>query len=89
MEKFNRAVRRHHIERLKAKRKGYWGYPHHYGIWAPEQMDARQLGKVAQYPQPCSCRGCGNQRKWEGPKFAELLQVDDLRRETRYFDMGT
>lgn len=26
MEKFNRAVRRHHTERLKKARKTYWGY---------------------------------------------------------------
>lgn len=28
MEKFNRAVRRHHINRLKKTRKNYW----HYGV---------------------------------------------------------
>lgn len=86
MEKFNRAVRRHHVERLRRKRQSYWGYPHHYGVWEPEDMDVRQLGRVVQYPQICSCRGCGNQRKWEGPKFPELLQAEDLKQHRAFGD---
>lgn len=67
-----RAVRRHHIARLKKKRKNYWGYPTVWqaGIFepdrfsrAPQPMDARQLGKVVQYPQACSCQGCCNVRR--------------------------
>jgi hypothetical protein len=67
-----RAIRRHHIARLKKKRKNYWGYPTvwQWGVWepnrfsrAPQPMDARQLGKVVQYPAVCSCEGCCNVRR--------------------------
>jgi hypothetical protein len=62
---FNRSERRHHIERLKEARKGYWGYgnPRARGS---DNMDARQLGQVTQHPQMCSCAACGNPRrhKW-------------------------
>jgi hypothetical protein len=71
MEKFNRAVRRHHVARLKHTRKHYWGYPtfwpagfapeNRFGH-TPQEMSPSQLGKVVQYPQACSCMGCGNQR---------------------------
>jgi hypothetical protein len=70
MEKFNRAVRRHHVARLKHKRQYYWGYGTrgHSGCaldeppGPPERMDEKVLGKVVQTPQMCSCLGCGNQR---------------------------
>ena len=55
----NRAIRRHHIARLKNNRKSYWGYDRR----RDGQMDAKQLGKVVQYPTPCSCTMCGNPRK--------------------------
>jgi hypothetical protein len=66
-----RAIRRHHIARLKKKRKNYWGYPTFWypGVIedrfgrAPQPMDARQLGKVVQYPASCSCAGCCNARR--------------------------
>lgn len=67
MEKFNRAVRRHHVKRLKAKRKTYWGWPRqevthmqHVGL---EAMPARTLGIALNTPQTCSCAGCGNVRR--------------------------
>ena len=72
MEKFNRAVRRHHVARLKSTRRFYWGYGRdgyrHSGNAqdeaprAPEGMSEKVLGKVVQTPQMCSCLGCGNQR---------------------------
>lgn len=64
-----RAIRRHHIARLKKARKNYWGYPNRWAYKfnelprAPEPMDARQLGKVVQNPQMCSCAGCCNVRR--------------------------
>lgn len=65
-----RALRRHHVGRLKRNRKGYWGY----GVRrqdrgfdtlpsAPAPMSDAQLGKVVQNPQMCSCMGCGNARR--------------------------
>ena len=64
MEKFNRAVRRHHIARLKAKRKSYWGFALGYGTESPVRMSPRQLGCVVQNPACCSCAMCGNPRRF-------------------------
>lgn len=72
MEKFNRAVRRHHAARLKKARKFYWGYGKSQGREAGQTMPARQLGRVVQYPQACSCPMCGNQRAIEGLTRKEL-----------------
>ncbi len=72
MEKFNRAVRRHHIARLKKTRQFYWGYGKSHGQEAGRAMSVQQLGRVVQYPQACSCPMCGNQRAIEGPTRQEL-----------------
>lgn len=86
MEKFNRAVRRHHVKRLKAARKHYWGYPQlgNYGLHEPptkrEEMNPKQLGKVVQYPQACSCAGCCNSRRAPNMNGGE-----STREELRYF----
>jgi hypothetical protein len=72
-----RAVRRHHIARLKKARKNYWGYPNRYGTPrdeapnAPEGMNAAQLGKVVQYPQVCSCASCCNVRRCPWMNYSE------------------
>jgi hypothetical protein len=76
MEKFNRAVRRHHIARLKKARRLYWGFHRvdkYTGVMTPAQ-----LGMVVQYPQTCSCLGCGNQRQYVGPKRCELADIATL-----------
>ncbi len=49
-----RALRRHHVARLKKKRQKYWGR---------KLNDPASLGKVAATPCPCSCWMCGNPRK--------------------------
>jgi len=70
-----REIRRHHDQRLKAKRRKYWG-----GRWGKE-LDGRLLGKCHNCPQPCSNECCGNQRKWYGPTRQELkhvVEVDEL-----------
>jgi hypothetical protein len=72
MEKFNRAERRHQLERIKAKRKGYQ--------W--RENDARQIGILASTPQRCSCLlGCGNERAFYGRTLKELVQMIDLKTE--------
>lgn len=81
MEKFNRAVRRHHIARLKDKRKFYWGYNRNWGRSGIEAMSAQQLGRVVQNPQVCSCTGCGNQRRYEGRPLKEQCDIIALREE--------
>lgn len=70
MRTSGRADRRHHVQRLKHKRKHYWGYPNKYAVSAldrppvaPKEMDAYNLGRVVTDPHPCSCPGCGNPRR--------------------------
>lgn len=64
-----RAIRRHHRERLKRKRAGYWGI----GTKSP-----RQAGIVLRTPTPCSCWMCGNRRAHEGPTAKERIGgIDD------------
>lgn len=48
-----RAQRRHHYQRLKKKRKNYWG----------KIEDEKRLGQAVDTPCDCSCMMCGNQRK--------------------------
>lgn len=88
MERFNRAERRAQVARLKAKRKSYWGYPNRWTNCVdeppgpPAEMDARQLGKVVQYPQACSCRmGCGNAREYYGRSLKEIVQIVTMKEE--------
>lgn len=55
MERFNRAVRRHHAKRLKSVRSKYWSW---------EKKDPRRLGMLLNTPALCSCVMCGNPRKY-------------------------
>jgi hypothetical protein len=50
-----RAIRRHHIARLKKKRAHYWG--------GHASSSPATLGAVVQTPHGCSCYACGNPRK--------------------------
>lgn len=74
MEKFNRAVRRHHAARLKKKRRHYWcfGYPDYRYPFELREPTAKQLGLLVATPQVCSCPSCGNQRKYLGKTLQEL-----------------
>lgn len=60
--KINRRRRRRDYRRLKKKRKHYWA-----GL-----RTERERGFVANTPHPCSCMGCGNQRKHCGPTRQEI-----------------
>ncbi|EFN4810444.1 hypothetical protein FQH03_12835 [Escherichia coli] len=57
----NRAWRRHHISRLKFKRKTYR---------TAVAKTAKVVGKI--YCTPCSCYLCGNQRTHHGLNIQEL-----------------
>jgi hypothetical protein len=85
MLKFHRGERRYQIERLKKKRKNYWGYPSTVSSSTepPVEMTPRQLSAVAQHPAICSCWMCsgsafrrmyGNGR--DGLTFQELVNLD-------------
>lgn len=62
----NRALRRHHRERLKKTRAKYWAYPR-----GDDPMPPRILGKVVSTPHPCSCWMCCNERRIDGLSIAE------------------
>lgn len=61
---WSRAIRRHHIDRLKKNRASYW---------AGSPKSPRALGKLAHTSTPCSCFMCGNRRKHDGPKRQEVI----------------
>lgn len=55
-----RALRRHHLARLKAKRLGYYGG---YIKALPPAEQQRHLGILAHTARRCSCPLCGNPRR--------------------------
>lgn len=55
MKDMKRALRRHHVARLKAARRFRFGLDLRH--------NAKALGKVVHTPCPCSCWMCGNPRK--------------------------
>jgi hypothetical protein len=61
------AERRHHVERIKARRRSYWNG--HAGT------NARMLGKCARTPHPCSCIFCRSPREWDGPAIRDRRQA--------------
>lgn len=62
----NRAIRRHHRERVREKRRRIpW-------VRAIEELHGpERIGKYIDTPHPCSCRCCGHRRQWEGPTIQE------------------
>lgn len=61
----NRAHRRHHRERLifkRVKQRPSWflNLDHHA---QPDRFHAKQRGRLASTPTPCSCWMCGNPRR--------------------------
>lgn len=60
-----RAIRRHHKERMKAKAiKIYPGQP--------------KAIYLADHLAVCSCRGCGNQRQYEGISIQERRRNKEI-----------
>ena len=55
-----RAVRLHHIARLKKARRFHWGSDE--DLW--EGHNHKLLGKAVSAPCNCSCWMCGNPRKY-------------------------
>ena len=65
-----KAIRRHHIERLKENRKNYW-------FWGGRK-DPRRLGLLVHTPAPCSCYMCGNPRKWWKQKSIDQISFEEF-----------
>ena len=68
-----RADKFHHRERLKAKRRRYWG--------RDLIREPKRLGQAVGTPTPCSCPMCGNPRHYAGDSMQErraaLSERDD------------
>ncbi len=64
----NRAIRRHHSKRVKAKVKK------HFSSWSQSE-DEKWVGKAASvHGAFCSCHMCGNPRKFYKGKDALTMQ---------------
>lgn len=76
MEKHNRAVRRHHVKRLKKARAHYWGRSRQ------EPLTERQMGILIGTPEKCSrCWMCNRPRQTFGKPFADIRRELDLKEE--------
>lgn len=64
----SRGIRRHHEERVKSRVKSYYG-GHAAG-------DSRSIGRIAHTRRLCSCRMCGNPRKYFRQATIQELRAD-------------
>lgn len=71
MIKFNRAIRRHHRNRLRNNRKDYHGGLRNRKN--PEMI----MSFYVNTPTPCSCTMCGNPRKWFKYKTLSEMKCED------------
>lgn len=70
MKNISRAIRRHHIARLKQARRFYFGRDN----WS----DSHALGRLMYTTTPCSCWMCGNPRRYVGGTLSEALHLVQL-----------
>jgi hypothetical protein len=73
MKQGNRSIRRHHVERLKQKRKGYWGTYNKSPI---------VLGILVNTAAICSCWGCRN------PRHVLKKESQTIQEKKFFQDMG-
>ena len=72
----DRALRRHHRQRVKNNRKKYWTvFPH--------EESHKRLGIITTTPCICSCWMCGNPRKYyknskAGMKTSEIRKMEAM-----------
>ena len=69
IKSYKRALRRHHVNRLKQKRRIHWGRVLHTD---------EELGKAVGTPKPCSCFMCGNPRKYYGEKTVQERRFEQV-----------
>ncbi|WCZ57118.1 hypothetical protein K15_053 [Salmonella phage Kenya-K15] len=68
----DRALRRHHRQRVKNNRKKYWTvFPH--------EESPKRLGIITTTPCICSCWMCGNPRKYYGNSKAGM-KISEIRK---------
>lgn len=63
-----RQFRRHQAERRLHRRLSEVRNQHQHSDW---WNSPRARGRFKEQPQICSCRGCGNQRRYEGAPISE------------------
>lgn len=72
----DRALRRHHRQRVKNNRRKYWTvFPH--------EESPKRLGIITTTPCICSCWMCGNPRKYyknskAGMKISEIRKMEAM-----------
>lgn len=66
-----RAYRRHQAYRHMWRRLKEDRNEHYNRLDCPCWTDKRAMARFKEQPQVCSCRGCGNQRKYEGSRHSE------------------
>ena len=93
MEKFNRAVRRHHAKRIKKVRSSYWGKRYPLSLvrqWAREdyagvagfsELSCKALGILLNTPQYCNCYACHNPRWRDGKTLKERSFIELVKTE--------
>lgn len=70
MKSSKKAIRRHHYNRLKKKRRWYWG----------RELRDNEIGFVVNTPHPCSRICCGNPRRHCGTiSLQEKMQLEKER----------
>jgi hypothetical protein len=77
-----RALRRHHVARLKKARRLDFGVP------PSDQDDPRRIGRHVTTPAACSCWMCGNPRRFFKDKTVQEKIWDGKLREEREDDTG-
>jgi len=68
----SRAIRRHHMERLKKRRRFHWGMDLLH--------EPKRLGQAVNTPHPCSCYMCGNPRHHFEKKTMQERRADQSHR---------
>jgi hypothetical protein len=72
-----RAIRRHHIKRLKNKRKKYMIIVDWHDMLSIEEMEQR-ISAAVRTPKPCSCHMCGNPRThWKEKPIREQRHLQE------------
>ncbi len=67
----SRSFRRHQANRHMRRRLKEDRNQHYDDLKCPCWHDPKAMARFKEQPQICSCRGCGNQRRWEGPTMQE------------------
>mgnify|MGYP006908314638 CR=1 FL=1 len=85
MKKRGRAWRRRQAR--KAKDHARWVLTAVWGITDPEWIPSEQMIGIwaSTHCKPCSCWGCGNARRAEGPTRQELRSLEDLKHHEDHF----